>query len=90
MAVLEAMAAALPVIITQDCNLPEVALYDAGEIVHADSDEAAEALTRVFAEPSRAKTMGSKGKRLVSDKFTWARIAQQTIQAYGQACAKAR
>ena len=84
-AVLEAMAAALPVIITQDCNLPEVALHEAGEIVHVDIAKAAEAFARVLDEPCRAKTMGLNGQRLVSERFTWARIARRTIQTYEQA-----
>ncbi len=89
-AVLEAMAAGLPVVITADCNLPEVAQYNAGMIVDRDSDGVAQAFGRVFGEPGRAKTMGQNGRRLVHDKFTWVRIAQQTIQTYEQACAKDR
>ena len=87
-AVLEAMAAALPVIITQDCNLPEVALHHAGEIVRGNIDEVAKALARVFDEPIRAKMMGLNGRQLVSERFTWARVARRTIQTYEQACAQ--
>ncbi len=87
-AVLEAMAAALPVIITRDCNLPEVAHHEAGEIVRGNIDDAAKALARVFDDPCRARTMGQNGRRLVSERFTWARIAQRTIQTYEQACAR--
>ncbi len=88
MAVLEAMAAGLPIIITSDCNLPEVAVHEAGEIVHGSIGEAANALARVFDEPNRAKTMGLNGRRLVSERFTWARIARRTIQTYEQAGAQ--
>ena len=81
-AILEAMAAALPVIITHDCNLPEVARHEAGEIVNADIDEAAEALARLFDEPCRAKTTGLNGRRLVKEQFTWNTIARRTLRCY--------
>jgi glycosyltransferase involved in cell wall biosynthesis len=88
-AVLEAMAAGLPVIITEDCNLPDVAERDAGMIVSDDPDETVAALAQLFDEPGRLETLGQNGRQLVSDKFTWGRIAEQTIKTYQRARANA-
>jgi poly(glycerol-phosphate) alpha-glucosyltransferase len=82
-AAIEAMAAALPVILTPGCNLPEVAAAKAGLIVEPEPEMLARAIGDLFADPEAGRLMGSNGRRLVAGKFTWTRIAAETIEIYG-------
>jgi poly(glycerol-phosphate) alpha-glucosyltransferase len=82
-AAIEAMAAALPVILTPGCNLPEVAAAKAGLIVEPEPEMLARAIGDLFADPEAGRLMGSNGRRLVASKFTWQRIAAETIEIYG-------
>lgn len=81
-AVVEAMGAGLPVVITPGCNLPEVAERGAGYVVAPDPTELAAALNNLFADPVRARTLGENGRRLVRERFTWAGIARRLIEVY--------
>lgn len=81
MVVLEAMAAGLPVIISPDCNLPEVAEYHAGVIVPG-WDELAAALRDLMTDADKRKTMGDNAQKLVRERFTWDSIAVRLEQVY--------
>ena len=78
MAVLEAMAAGTPVVITDQCYLPEVEACNAGMTVRCNVDSVAAGLSKVLAEPALRETMGENGRRLVNDKFTWDKVAAAT------------
>lgn len=84
-AVVEAMAAGLPVVITAHCHLPEVAEWGAGYVVDADAEAVAGALAALFSDPVRARAMGERAKRLVADRFTWDVIARRLTAVYAQA-----
>jgi glycosyltransferase involved in cell wall biosynthesis len=84
-ACLEAMAAGLPVVITRSCNIPEVAVAEAGLVVDAQTDHVAAALARLFASPDGARVLGANARRLVEQRFTWDRIARSTIDIYREA-----
>lgn len=81
-AVLEAMASGLPVLITPGCNLPEVEQADAGIVVSPTSDAAAAGLGRLFASAEDLQRRGANGRALVASRFTWPLIARQTLAAY--------
>lgn len=81
-ALLEAMAAGLPVVATTGCNLPEIQSYDAGRVVDPKPDAVAAALREMLARPDDLRRQGENGRRLVAAKFTWPRIASNTIAAY--------
>lgn len=85
-AVIEAMAAKLPVVITQACNLPEVEQCGAGHVADAEPSSIAAGLEEVFREDDLAARMGRRGRRLVEGKFTWEAIARQMISLYGDIC----
>jgi glycosyltransferase involved in cell wall biosynthesis len=69
-AVLEAMACGLPVLITEYANLPEVSLYGAGRIVSSESAPLANAIEELLANPAQIQQMGERGKRLVAERFS--------------------
>jgi glycosyltransferase involved in cell wall biosynthesis len=81
-AVIEAMASGLPVLITPGCNLPEVEEWRAGRILLPEVCEFAQGLLETVRDPERAREMGLAGRRLVKAKFTWERIARETLGIY--------
>jgi poly(glycerol-phosphate) alpha-glucosyltransferase len=84
-AVLEAMAASRPVVITPGCNLPEVGEVDAGCIVAPDAAELAKSLQTLVSDPERATQMGRNARKLVEERFAWERIATRTLEVYREA-----
>jgi poly(glycerol-phosphate) alpha-glucosyltransferase len=81
-AVIEAMAAGLPVAISTGCNLPEVADRTAGLVIPSEPECVANAIKHLFSEDCDRSAMGRAGQALVEDRFTWKRIAQQLIALY--------
>jgi glycosyltransferase involved in cell wall biosynthesis len=81
-AALEAMAAALPVILTPGCNLPEAESRGAGIIVQRTVDAIAEGLRDLLSVPERRSRMGDAGRSWMQREFTWAHLADQTAAFY--------
>jgi len=81
-AILEAMACGLPVIITRQCHFPEVAEAGAGLVIEPEVGQLAVAIERLLNEPELRQEMGRNGQRLVNDKFTWEKIANQMLVLY--------
>lgn len=83
MAVLEAWAYGLPVLMTPQCNLPEGFVSGAAVRVEPEADSISEGLSGFFALPDHErKAMGMQGRQLVEDKFTWISIAEQMMRVY--------
>ena len=82
MAILEAMICELPVVITQQCHFREVAEAKAGIVVKSGADLLAEALTKLLDDPQLREEMGANGHRLVMERFTWEKVADQMVQLY--------
>ena len=80
MAVLEAMACGKPVVITPGCYLPEVASTGAGLEVELEVGPLAQAMLRLWNNPGLRGEMGEKALNLIKEKFTWERVAEQTVQ----------
>lgn len=80
-AILEAMAAKAPVVISEGCHFPEVATGGAGEVVPLNTEAVAAALDQVLSNPDRAK-IGQTGRAMIEANYTWSRIAQRTIAVY--------
>ncbi|WP_198470857.1 glycosyltransferase [Acetomicrobium sp. S15 = DSM 107314] len=82
MAILEVLACGLPVVITHQCNFPEVAEANAGIVIDPDVDQLTAALYKLIENPELRGEMGSNGRRLVMEHFTWDRIAEQMMELY--------
>lgn len=82
-AVLEAWAWRLPVLMTPQCNLPEG--FTAGAAVKAEPEIAslAQGLRTLFSMNACDRVqMGSCGRRLVEKQFSWPRVARQITDVY--------
>ncbi len=84
MGVLEALAAAVPVLLTPGCHFPEAAACGAAREVEPNADDTTRGLRELMrlTDGERA-SMGAKGRELVERHYTWDRVAEQTLSMYG-------
>src|ERR1700712_4920362 len=87
---LEAMASGTAVVASDVGGIPEVVNdghtgllvhYDASNTGHFEQ-ELAYAVNTLVAEPSRADEFGRAGRQRCIDEFSWAHIAEQTLEVY--------
>lgn len=81
-AVLEAMACGVPAVISDQCHFPELAEGGGGLVVPLDPRALGTALVRVLSSPGLAGAMGASGRAMVSERYTWPRIAQAMLASY--------
>jgi glycosyltransferase involved in cell wall biosynthesis len=82
-AVIEAMAMGLPVIISGRVNIwPEVQAGRAGRVIPCDPGALAGQILDLLAHPEAAADMGQRGKALVRERFTWPMIGRSLAEAY--------
>ena len=83
MTVLEAWAHAKPVLMTPECNLPEGFEANAALRIGTTSEEIAAGLRQLveMSGDDRA-AMGTRGRTLVSTKFSWPQIGEQMRAVY--------
>lgn len=81
-AILEALACRVPVVVSESCHFPEVAEVGAGRIVALQASSIAAALREILANPEAVATMGQAGRLLVEQRFTWPAVAGQMLSLY--------
>lgn len=81
-AITEALAMGLPVVVSRACHYPEVSEVGAGIETDLDASEVARALLCVLADRSEAARMGEAGARLVRERFTWPMVARRSLECY--------
>jgi glycosyltransferase involved in cell wall biosynthesis len=82
-AVVEAMAAGLPIVISNKVNIwREIADARAGFVVHCDPDEVARAIASVLNDSAARTTMGERARRLVAERFTWSAAGKRMADIY--------
>ncbi|MGA9489565.1 MAG: glycogen synthase [Mycobacterium sp.] len=92
---LEAMACGTAVVASDVGGIPEVvAEGSTGSLVHYDPDDAAgyqgrlaAAVNALVADPAKAERYGRAGRQRCIAEFSWAQIAQQTLEIYQKVCA---
>ena len=82
MAVLEALACGLPVLLTPGCHFPEVAEAGAGVVVAREVEPLREALIALLRDANRRAAMGQAARALIAERFTWPQIVAQMEAAY--------
>jgi glycosyltransferase involved in cell wall biosynthesis len=85
-AILEYMAASLPVVATDVGGAREaITEGETGYVVASGDDEGmAERIIGLLNEPKRARAMGERGKLIVAQKFSCDRHLQNTIELYDE------
>lgn len=84
-AITEAMACSVPVVISEACHFPEVSRVGAGIVVPLEAAALAAALQSFVNDPVAAARAGALGAALVREHFTWGEIAKRTISCYRSA-----
>jgi glycosyltransferase involved in cell wall biosynthesis len=83
MAVLEAWAYELPVVMTPECNLPEGFEAKAAIQTKTSGNEIARSLGKLWEMSDAERTaMGKRGRALVEERFTWKKAAEQMKSVY--------
>lgn len=82
MAALEALASALPVVLSPGCNMGDVAGYGAGYVVEASVDAFADKLRLLLSDGALRREMGAAGRRLVTEKYAWDKVAGELEWVY--------
>ena len=85
-AILEYMAASLPVVATDVGGVREAIVEgETGYIVAAGDDEKmAERIIQVLSDDARARAMGERGRSIVAEKFSCDRHLQNTLELYDE------
>jgi glycosyltransferase involved in cell wall biosynthesis len=82
-AVVEAMACGLPVVISDKVNIwREVESARAGLVTKCNVDEIARAISILLQNSEKGKEMGSNGRQLVQERFSWCQTAELLEQVY--------
>jgi glycosyltransferase involved in cell wall biosynthesis len=81
--VLEALGTRLPVIVTENCNLPEVARRDCGWVIKPACEDIVCALEDLLNTPSaRLREIGCNGRDLVEQRYSWPVVGRQMTAIY--------
>jgi glycosyltransferase involved in cell wall biosynthesis len=83
MAILEAAAYSLPVMLTSGCNFPELARTSAGLEVSADEKGCEAGLRQLLLlSDVERREMGARGRRLVAECYSWPVMAKEMLRVY--------
>jgi glycosyltransferase involved in cell wall biosynthesis len=86
MSVLEAMAAGVPVIVTDTCGLaPAVSESGSGIVVDAGLDALTAAITTLLDDPALRRRMGETARRTAEERFSMPAIARDLLAVYRRA-----
>lgn len=82
-AVVEAMSAGLPVVVSNKVNIwSDIEKAGAGLVVNTDAAELAAAMERLLDDPRLAAEMGARGERLVREQFSWRVAGNRLLEMY--------
>ncbi len=84
-ALLEALAAGVPAVISSRCNVPEIEAEAAGRVVEPEPRQVAKALGDLLGDEALRVSMARGAVRLAQDRFSVDRMAAQMIEFYRRA-----
>lgn len=84
-AVVEAMACGLPVVISNKVNIwREVESAGAGIVIGCNAEECMQAMAWLLDRPREAREMGAKGAAFVRERFNWSTVGAQLEDVYSR------
>jgi len=85
-AILEAAAVGLPLVITKGCKFPEVDRAKAGIVVESDEEELYKAIYSILKDESFRRKAGLNAKKLVKENFSIEKMTLRLENLYKQVC----
>lgn len=83
MAIIEALACRLPVLLTPGCNFPEAVTAEAAVSVNPTIDDCEQGLNQLLSQsPEQLRVMGSRARQLIELHYQWDVAAQKTLNLY--------
>jgi len=81
--VLEAMGVGLPVIVTEQCNLPEVKELDAGWQIQSEVGPLTSAIRELLSNSAASNArIGNRGRDLVLTRYNWSTVSDRMAELY--------
>jgi glycosyltransferase involved in cell wall biosynthesis len=91
MVVIEALACRTPVVITERVNIHrEIVKAGAGLVTPCEVEALAGAMLYLLQNPDEARAMGTRGRTLIEERFSWENVAQAMMVEYEQVLARPR
>jgi glycosyltransferase involved in cell wall biosynthesis len=90
LAIVEAMAAGVPVVVTRTCPWPEIEARDCGFWVDQSAPAIADAIRRLIADRARANAMGERGAAFARERYSWDAIGRTMAASYAGLLAERR
>lgn len=78
----EALALGVPVVVTDRVRFDLIREYGAGVVTAPEPGQLAEAIVAVVRDVERARAMGEAGRRLAAERLAWPVVAQAMVAAY--------
>ena len=83
MAIIEALACRLPVLLTPGCNFPEAVTAGAAISVNPTIDGCEHGLDQLLSQsPEQLRGMGTRARQLIESRYQWDVVAQETLKLY--------
>ena len=84
--IIEAQACGIPVVGSSSGAIPEVMGESGLVFPEGDATQLASKLTWLAGHPNEAQQMGTHGRSVVEERYTWARVAQAMQNIYREVC----
>lgn len=80
--IVEAMAMAVPVVISENCNFPEIAQHEAGLVSPLKRESLIDALSTIILNEQFREKIAAAGKNLIFSNYSWYTIAKNILDEY--------
>ena len=85
LSILEALSVGLPVIVSRQCNFPELTDSNAGLIVDTTPSEISQAISWMLAQKREyLEAAAASGRELIDRRYSWSLILQELLNTYRQ------